>query len=63
VLVILLLIWIGVEAHYAGCVARAEAITPEIQRLPSVQQQLGGAAVPSNGARLGAVSGCSRLPF
>jgi hypothetical protein len=62
VVVVVLLAWIAGESHYQACIARAEATTPEIGRIPSVQQQLGGASAPNNAERVQAVEGCSRLP-
>jgi hypothetical protein len=60
-----LLAWSACEAHYQSCVARAEAITPEIARpstAPLPLDQPPPRAV-SNGARLRAIDSCSRLPF
>jgi hypothetical protein len=63
ILAVAALAWIGGEAHCQGCVASAVAVTQGVRPLPSVNDQLGGTAVPDNGERVDAVKGCSRLPF
>jgi hypothetical protein len=62
VIAVALLAWSAGEAHYQSCVARAEAITPEIAR-PPAKIDLLDPQNTSNGARLRAVDDCSRLPF